>query len=352
LGRHTRKDGISNVTGVPLELTRAQILAYRRAVNGLEERLPPGATSLRRAAWAGLQDSMPRAALLSLHARVADIGPSSWEDPALVQLWGPRFSAYVVAAGDVAPFSLGRFPDGVAERRRAVQTAARLGTFLDGRRMTYGEVGHALGLNPNALRYAAPTGTVLIRWDGARQSTVWTVPAPEVDPFEARLELARRYLHVFGPGTPKAFAAWAGIKPPGASATFDALGRELTPARTPVGDRWILAQDEPAFRAPEGPPASARFLPSGDAYWLLWGADRALLVPEADRRDLLWTPRVWPGALIVGGEMVGTWRRAEAKLTVQPWRRLTKVERAAVEAEVGTLPLPGLTGPIDIGWEA
>ena len=50
------------------------------------------------AAWAGLQDSMPRAALLSIHARVEDAEPSTWEDPSLVQLWGPRFSVFVVAA--------------------------------------------------------------------------------------------------------------------------------------------------------------------------------------------------------------------------------------------------------------
>ena len=81
-----------------LELTREQILAFRQAVNELGERLPPGPTSLRRAAWAGLQDSMPRAAVLSIHARVQGTGPDTWEDPSLVQLWGPRFSAYVVPA--------------------------------------------------------------------------------------------------------------------------------------------------------------------------------------------------------------------------------------------------------------
>ena len=54
---------------------------------------------------------MPRAALLSIHARVEGTEPSTWEDPSLVQLWGPRFSAYVVAARDLAVFSLGRLPD-------------------------------------------------------------------------------------------------------------------------------------------------------------------------------------------------------------------------------------------------
>src|SRR4051812_49988042 len=94
-----------------LSLTRAQILAFRRRVGALDERLPRGARSLRRAAWAGLQDSMPRAAVLSLHARVEGTQPSTWEHPSLVQLWGPRFSAYVVAARDLAFFSLARLPD-------------------------------------------------------------------------------------------------------------------------------------------------------------------------------------------------------------------------------------------------
>src|SRR3954452_7341481 len=74
------------VIPVRLDLTRDQIRAYRLSVNGLtqRQRLDPG--SLRRAAWAGLQDSMPRAAVLSLHARIDGIEPSTWEDPSLVQL--------------------------------------------------------------------------------------------------------------------------------------------------------------------------------------------------------------------------------------------------------------------------
>ncbi|MEA2608526.1 MAG: hypothetical protein QOJ75_769, partial [Chloroflexota bacterium] len=121
----------------------------------LDERLPRNPRSLRRAAWAGLQDSMPRAALLSIHARVQGTEPATWEDPSLVQLWGPRFSAYVVAAADLAVFSLGRLPDDVVGRRVAEELAARLVALLGGRTMTYGEAGRALGEEPNRLRYAA-----------------------------------------------------------------------------------------------------------------------------------------------------------------------------------------------------
>ena len=199
------------MTRTRLDLTRPQILAFRRHVGALDERLPRGPRSLRRAAWAGLQDSMPRAALLSIHARVEGTEPSTWEDPSLVQLWGPRFSAYVVAARDLAVFSLGRLPDDAKGRRVARTWPPACTPSSAATRMTYGEAGRALGVHPNRLRYAAPTGTVLIRWDGARQPIIWTVPPPEVDPRDARLELARRYLHVFGPATPEAFAEWAGI---------------------------------------------------------------------------------------------------------------------------------------------
>ena len=334
-----------------LDLIRAQILAFRRRVGALDERLPPGQGPLRRAAWAALPDSMPRAALLSIHARVAGTEPHTWQDPSLVQLWGPRHSVFVVAARDRAVFSLGTLPDDAKGRQRAEDIAARLGAFLAGARMSSNEVGRALGVHPGSLRYAAPTGTVLIHWDGARRPAVWTVPAPEVDPRDARLELACRYLHVYGPTTAEAFGRWAGIGPRPGAAAFEALARSLTPVRTPLGGAWILTRDEAAFAAAPGPVAPARLLPSGDTFLLLHGRDRELMVPDAARRGALWTPRVWPGGLLVRGELAGTWRRADAVMTVQPWRRLSPAERDAVVAEAEALPLPGLSGPVVVRWD-
>ncbi len=339
------------MTGTRLALTRPQILAFRRHTGGLDARLPPGPESLRRAAWAGLQDSMPRAALLSIHARVAGTGPATWADPSLVQLWGPRFSVFVVAARDLAVFSLGTLPGEAKRRHRAEDLAARLNAVLGGARMPYGQAGKALGVHHGSLRYAAATGTVLIRWDGARQPEIWTVPPPEADPREARLELARRYLHIYGPATPEAFGRWAGIGGRPGAAAFEALGpAALTPVRTPAGDAWILSGDEAAFRAAPGPAAPVRLLPSGDAYLLFHGADRGLLVPDAGRRDALWTPRVWPGGLLIDGEIAGTWRRADTVLTVQPWRPLSPAERDAVAAEAQSLPLPGIDNRLAVRW--
>jgi len=334
------------------EVTREQVVAFRRRTGGLDERLPPGPASLAQAASAGLQDSVPRSALHSLHARVAQTPPEAWDDASLVQVWGLRYTAYVVPAGEHAPFTLGRLPDTGRTRRRAEDLAARLHAFLDGGRLDAVAAGRGLGVHPNSLRYAALTGTVLIRWDGARQPTVWTVPPPELDPLEARVELLRRYLHALGPGTPASFANWAGVSLRAALAAFAALGPSLVPVRTPVGEGSVLASDEPTLRGPADPPAAARLLPSGDVFYLLQGADRELLVPDPARRAALWTSRVWPGALLVEGDLAGTWRRSGAAVTVTPWRRLSRAERAAVQAEAATLPLPEAHGTAAVSWDS
>lgn len=173
----------------------------------------------------------------------------------------------------------------------------------------------------------------------------------DVDPAEARLELARRYLHVFGPGSPAAFAEWAGIVPVRGRAAFESLAHELVPVGAPIGDAWTLGSDEPGFRVREARPAIARLLPSGDAWYLLQGPDRGLLVPDASRRGELWAPRVWPGAVLVAGEVVGTWRRARANVSISAWRALLPRERAAVEAEAASLPLPGMERQICVRWD-
>lgn len=333
-----------------MRVSREQILAFRRRAGGLGERLPPGPESLRRAAWAGLQDSMPRAALLSLYARVEGVEPAALEDPSLAQLWGPRNATYVVAARDFAVFSLGRLSVHPKRRLRAVQTAERLHAVLAGERRTEREVARVLGVHPNSLKYAAPTGTVAIHWDGARAPLMWTVDPGDVDPADARRELARRYLHLFGPGTAEGFAAWAGIKGP-TDDTFAALEGELVAVGTPLGDAWLLASDAQAL-ADEWVDAPARLLPSGDAYFLLAGAERELLVPRADQRERLWTTRVWPGALLVDGDIRGTWRRSQHSVRVETWGRLSRAARDAVEAEAGGMPLPGVDRPVEVVWSA
>ena len=132
LGLRRQPSGVLvRVTMAHLDLSRAQVLAHRRRAGALDERLPPGRSSLERA-----------------------LGP-------------------------------------------ACRTACR--------------APHCTRCKP-AWRGSSrrPGRTRRSSRCGARGSAR-TVPRPEIDPRDARLELARRYLHVFGPTRPAAFAKWAGI---------------------------------------------------------------------------------------------------------------------------------------------
>ncbi len=139
-----------------LTLNRSQIPASA-ARPALDARLPMSAVSLRRAAWAGLQDSAPRAALLSIHARVRGTTSSSWEHASLVQLWGPRFSDYVVAAKDLAVFSFPRPPASARGERRGRTTPRRGCTRVSGRTaLAAVRAGRAMGAPANSLRPTRP----------------------------------------------------------------------------------------------------------------------------------------------------------------------------------------------------
>jgi hypothetical protein len=129
------------------------------------------------------------------------------------------------------------------------------------------------------------------------------------------------------------------------------LRDSLVPVRTPLGPGWILDQDEEDLRRPQAELAATRLLPSGDAYYLLWGSDRQLMLPDPDRRAQLWTSRVWPGAVLVDGEVVGTWRRSAHTVTVTLWTALPVSARQAVEAEAAALPLPDLDRAVSVRWE-
>ena len=119
-----------------------------------------------------------------------------------------------------------------------------------------------------------------------------------------------------------------------------------SPARTPLGEGWLLAEDEPVVRMAPEPPAPARLLPSGDAYTLLHDpGERALLVPDAAARRRLWTPRVWPGALLVGddrGEGEAPAGRGEGDGPAGPDVQAASRTMPAANADTTTRTLPAM----------
>jgi hypothetical protein len=324
------------------------VIAYRLRAGHIGERLPAGA--LREAAWAGLQDTAPRSAVLSLHARVGDVTPSGWEHPDLVQVWGPRAAAYVVPRSDVALFTIGRLPRDEGLQRLLQELTDRVHAVLAGRTLPSREVGRALGDRAVTIRGCAITGRIHIRWD-ARDCEVIPVDAPDVDSEEARIGLARRFLNWFAPATWKRFSWWAGIEDRDAKVTWARLERELV--QVAGQDGFALDADADALRSAPGV-EGARLLPADDPFLK---TDRELLVPDGTRRPELFPPigssrGFIPGAVLVDGEICGVWQRQGRRVRIEQWHPFGAPTRDLVCQEASAFPIDPLGQQVRIEWDS
>jgi hypothetical protein len=343
----------STIAPVPLPLSRDQVLRFRARASHLHRKLPGGAYA--EAAWGGLQDTVPRSGVISLHARVEKTQPDAWEDPSLVQIWFRAGADYVVPRRDVGVFTLGSAP-------RDPDKSAALESLADAvHRATGGALTKVRDLPPElrgaptwGARRSSPTGRVHIRWD-ARDVWVIPVPRPEVDVEDARRELARRFLHWFGPASLRRLTLWSGVSPADARTTWAAIRDELVETAIdgdPAAEaRFILAADIDAIRSAP-PVVGVRLLPIDDPYTKL---DHELLVPDASQRRRVLpkpseTPGYAPAAVLVDGEIVGAWQRQGRRATIHPFHRLSPAVREAIEAEALAFPIAG-PGEAVVRWD-
>ena len=334
-----------------LRVTRQQILAFRRRVGALDERMPMGSKSLRRAAWAGLQDSMPRAALLSLHARVDGVEPSTWEDPSLAQLWGPRYSTYVVAEARLravlareASRRRQEPASGRAHRRAVARPPRRQAD--DGPRGCGARSASATRSGTPRRRARSPSaGKARVRRRSGRstlpRSTRPTRAASSLD--ATSTSSGRRRLT----GSP----AGQGSRDASAADAF-ALARRIAAAGPIAARRRVAARRRRAgdSRRRDGSPRPRACCRAAMPTSCSTEQSGSFSSRATDQRQRLWTPRVWPGALLVEGEIRGTWRRAHHTVRIDAWARLSRGTRDAIEAEASALPLPGVDRPIEVVW--
>jgi len=95
-----------------------------------------------------------------------------------------------------------------------------------------------------------------------------------------------------------------------------------------------------------------RLLPPSDPY--LQAKDRDLLVPDKARQKEVWRILGNPGALIVDGEVAGTWRPKKSgtrlQLTVTPFDRVPPRVRKAVDSEAERVAAARGATDVDVRW--
>ena len=141
--------------------------------------------------------------------------------------------------------------------------------------------------------------------------------------------VVRAYLRAFGPAAWKDIALWAGL---GVAAVKGAAARlDLTRHRDERGSELVDLAG--AKLPPPETPAPVRFLPHWDAN-LLVHARRAGVLPEEHRPRVFSTKNPFSvGAYLVDGRAVGAWSLIDSRIVLDPFERLSRTERRAVERE-------------------
>lgn len=368
------------------EVDRARIIAFRLQNHNLVRRL--GARSAVKAAAAcGVQEAPHGSAALAFCARVDRLSPSVLEraltrDRTLIHLWSLRGAPYIVPARDLSVFTAGALPFDHAsfnvflsgwapaiekagldpfELLERMSKGAR--ALLDGRTRDVNELRNmllkrvrSLGKieRPKEARHDMPEplyraiglagGVCIVEARGtdsvmARIDQWLGSETGEVVVSAARGELVRRFLHCYGPSRPQHFAEWTSRSLRDAKAAFELVAGELEEVKTSSGSAWLLARDRKSLDSPPQP-TGVRLLPDRDPF--LQQRDRGtLLLQDQTSRKRLWRPVSAPGAVLVDGEVVGTWRaravRSHLRLSVEPFKRVTRGAIDEIEEEAACL---------------
>ncbi|HEY7833255.1 MAG TPA: winged helix DNA-binding domain-containing protein, partial [Ktedonobacterales bacterium] len=191
-----------------------------------------------------------------------------------------------------------------------------------------------------ALHTSAHRGALCFGPNRGRQVT-YTSPRRWLSGFRptggqiALAEIARRYLHAYGPATPTQFARWLGAPPRWAAALFDSLAAELQPVEVEGARAWVVAGDT---TAPVEPPQGVRLLPYFDAYTVGCHPRELLFPGRAAERALTRGQAGNFPVLLIGGTVAGVWHQRRSgrnlDITVEPFDSLTAALRRALDAQI------------------
>jgi hypothetical protein len=163
---------------------------------------------------------------------------------------------------------------------------------------------------------------------------------PADDPLAVpeRLQVIRAYLRMLGPATQSDVAAYLDSSVAEVRARWPA---EAVPVEIDGRRAWTLPDPDLDSDADGGGSLDGLVRLLGPYDLLLQGRDRELLVPDRSRHAALWPAIGRPGAVLVGADVVGSWRpkAAGGKLTVRLdlWQSLRAAARTRVEEEAERL---------------
>ncbi|MFI7218074.1 winged helix DNA-binding domain-containing protein [Micromonospora maritima] len=337
---------------------RRQVMSFRVRAQQLDR--AQGALADAAVLDLGVQDTGPDGGRWALAMRGVDVSALSADD--LVLLWTVRGAPHLYRRADVGAVAAAVEPfsdadagkriydaskplkaagianltalDEVAARMREVVTAptvkgdvsGRLAELLPEPYLRFCRPCDATHLYEMPFRLAAVRAGLELRLD---TSPPVLEPIPDLTPRDPgeRFDLVRAYLRLLGPATPKHVADYLDAPVKDVKARWPQDAVEVT---VDGEKRWLLAADEAALTSADV--TATRLLGPFDLF--LQAKDRPTLVPDAARAKELWPVLGRPGAVLVDGELVGTWRPRKSgrtfRVAVEPWGKLPDSRRRAV----------------------
>lgn len=305
----------------------------------------------------GLQAQEPQAPFVGLWSRLDPVDPAAVDalltDRRVVRLHLMRRTVHLVTAADALAWRrrhdamlrqrlLGVYRKELAGVDLDELAAAASTLFADGE-PSMPDVGRAL-----AERWAAPSRALgeaaltvvpvvqvpprglFATTAGARYAPLatWLGTEPHLPSGRTDAELVRRYLAAFGPAASADLRAWCGLA--GLPEAVAAVRDELVSFRDERGRELLDLPDAP--RPDPDTPAPVRFLPAFDNAVLGYD-DRCRIIDGAHRLLSVAGKRF----VLLDGRVAATWTVVDGVLTVEPLRRFTRADRAAVGEEARAL---------------
>jgi hypothetical protein len=167
----------------------------------------------------------------------------------------------------------------------------------------------------------------------------WLPGPKKVDPDDAQLELAARFLGAFGPATHRDFTKWSGLPTGVTKPIFDRLEPDLE-AVTVDGERSLVLRRDLAELAAARPASSPTLLPSFDTFLLAHATKHHLVEPRFYKR--VYRNQGWLSpVVIVNGRIVAVWfleeRAKSFTVDVQPFETLDAKARRGIAQEAEAL---------------
>ncbi len=151
----------------------------------------------------------------------------------------------------------------------------------------------------------------------------WLPKAKPIDRDDALPEFARRYLAGHGPATDRDLARWAGIPVGQARRGLTGISSELKD----LGDGLVdLKKRRPAAELP--PP---RLLGAFEPCLLGWTSREDIVGTEP--KNLVTVGGMFYPFAMVRGQAVARWKLADGGLELDPFRRIAKADREALERD-------------------